>query len=109
MSAAAPASAYTRSAVRIGARDEGTGDDQSLFGKVEMKNPVAGRGVVGFADPVQLREVPTNRGLLVVGIAAGKDEMIVGNGGLPGKDPVAARDLVERMDRKRRGPVRGGE
>ena len=57
--------------------------------------------------PCSARELPADRGLLVVVCLAGEDEVIVGDGRLPRIDRVAAGDLVEGVDRKRRGAVRG--
>ncbi len=52
------------------------------------------------------RELTADRGLFVVGIHAGEDEVVVGNRRLTRKDGVAAGDLVEGVNRERRGPVR---
>src|SRR5207237_4243615 len=51
----------------------------------------------------------TNRRLLVVGIPAGEDEVVIGDRRLPWKDRVATGDLIERVDGKGRRAVGGGE
>ena len=48
-----------------------------------MKDAVARRRVVRLLDVVQARELAADAGLLVVGVEAGEDEVIVGDGGLP--------------------------
>ena len=70
-----------------------------------MKNPVAWSGVVRFANPVKLRELTSDTRLLVVGLDAREDEVIVGNRRLPRIDRVAAGDLVEGMNREGGGAV----
>ena len=57
--------------------------------------------------PCSARELAADRRLLVVGVDAGEDEVIVGDGRLPRIDRVAAGDLVEGVDRERRGAVGG--
>ena len=74
-----------------------------------MKDAVARRGVVRLPDAVQPRELAADGGLLVIILLAREDEVIVGDGRLPRKDRVAAGNLVEGMDRERRGAVRGGQ
>ena len=61
------------------------------------------------ADAMQFGKFAPNRRLLVVGISAGEDEVIIGDGGLPGKDRVAAGDLIERVDGKGRRAVGCGK
>src|SRR4029450_4759209 len=89
-----------RAAVRVGARDELPRKDEALLREVEVKDPVAGRRVVRLLDPVALGELATDRGLVLVGLLAGEDEGIVREGRLTRKDGVAARNLVERVDRE---------
>ena len=93
--------------MRVGAGDELPGHHQALLGKIEVKDAVARRRVVRLLDAVQARELAADRRLLVVVVLAGEDEVIVGDRGLARIDRVAAGDLVERVDRKRRGAVRG--
>src|SRR2546430_11763991 len=69
------------------------------------KDAVTGRRVVRLADAVQFGKFAPNRRLLVVGISAGEDEVIIGDRRLAGKDRGAAGDLVESVDRKRRPAV----
>ena len=94
-------------AVRIGAGHELAGQDQPLFGKVEVEDAVARRRVIRPLEAVQAGERAADGGLLVVGLDAGEDEVIVGDGCLAREDRASAGDLVERVDRKRRGAVRG--
>ena len=56
--------------------------------------------------PCSARELAADRRLLVVVVLAGEDEVIVGDRRLARKDRVAAGDLVEGVDRERRGAVR---
>jgi len=79
--------------VRIGARDELSGDNEPLLGKVEVKDAVARRGVVRLLDAVQLGEAGADRGLLVVVGPSGEDEVIVRDGRLARIDRVAARPV----------------
>ena len=72
-----------------------------------MEDAVARRRVVRLLDAVQPRELAADRRLLVVGVAAGEDEVIVGDRRLARIDRVAAGDLVEGVDRERRGAVGG--
>ena len=72
-----------------------------------MEDAVAGRRVVRLLDAVLRREL---RGRSPVCLSssslAGEDEVIVGDRRLPRIDRVAAGDLVEGVDRERRGAVR---
>ena len=70
-----------------------------------MKDAVAGRRVVRLLEAVAARERAADARLLLVVVAPGEDEVIVGDGGLPRVDRVAAGDLVEGVNRKRRGAV----
>ena len=74
-----------------------------------MENAVARRGVIGRRDVVQAREFASDRRLPVVVVPAGEDEMIVRDGGLTREHRVPACNLVERVNRERRRPVRRGE
>ena len=94
-------------AVRIGARDEVARRHQPLLGKVEVKDPVAGRRVVRPFDTVQPRELAANRRLPVIVRPAGENEMIVGDRGPARSRGVAGGDLIERVDREGRGAVGG--
>ena len=91
--------------MRVGAGNELPRQDETLLRKIEMENAVAGRCVVGLFNAVEGRELPTDRRLLVVVFFAGEDKVIVGDRGLSRKNRVAARDLIERMNRKRRRAV----
>ena len=88
--AGAPTAAYQRAAV-------GAADDQR--GMLER-----------LALPVEawarLQTHAADRGLLVVVFFSGEDKMIVGDRRLPRIDRGAAGDLIERVNRKRRGAVR---
>src|SRR6185369_12664754 len=95
-----------RAAVRVGARDELARNDEPLFGKIEMEDAVTRRRVVRLLDTVQPRELAADGGLLVIVSLACEDEVVVGDGRLPRKDRVAAGNLVEGVDRERRGAVR---
>ena len=57
--------------------------------------------------PCSRANCAADAGLLVVGLDAGEDEVIVGDRRLARIDRVAAGDLVEGVDRKRRGAVGG--
>ncbi len=92
-------------AMRVRTRDERARYDQALLGKIEMEDPIARRRVIRLADTVQRREIAPDRRLLVVRVPPGKHEVIVCDRSLPGKDGVAARDLVEGMNRKRRRAI----
>ena len=70
-----------------------------------MEDAVAWRRVIRPLDPMLARELATDPGLLVVVRLAGEDEMIVGDRRLPRIDGAAAGDLIERVNRKRRGAV----
>ena len=94
-------------AVRVGAGNELARHHQPLLGKVEMEDAVAGRRVVRLLDAVMRRELAADRRLLLVVVLAGEDEVIVGDRRLPRVDRVAAGDLVEGVDRERRGAVGG--
>ena len=74
-----------------------------------MKDTVAGRGVVGGPNVVQLRELAGDGGLPVVRPVAGEDEVVIGEGGTRRKDDVASRDAIEGVDREGTRPVRRGE
>ena len=93
--------------MRVGAGDHHAGHHETLLGEVEVEDAVAGRGVVRLLDAVERGERAADRGLLVVGLDAGEDEMIVRDRDLPRPDHVAAGDLVEGVDRERRGAVAG--
>src|SRR5213083_2914934 len=82
------------------------GVTSACSGEIEMEDPVARRRVVRLLDAVQPRELPSNRGLLVVVWLPREDEVVVGDRGLPRKDDVAAGDLVERVNGERRRAVR---
>ena len=82
------------------------GMHQPLLGKVEVEDAVAGRRVVRLLDAVQPRELAADARLLVVGVDAGEDEVIVGDRRLARIDGAAAGDLVERVNRERRRAVR---
>ena len=74
-----------------------------------MKDAVAGCRVVRRLQAVLSRErLPDGRLPLVIG-TAGKHKMIVGNGGLPRVDAIAAGNLIERVNGERRGSVGGGQ
>ena len=94
-------------AVRIGAGNELTRQHEALFRKVEVKDPIARRRVVRRRQALLSRECATDARLLLIVITPGEDEMIVGNGRLSRTDHVAASDLVEGVDRKRRRSVGG--
>ena len=83
------------------------GQHEALLGKIEVKDAVAGRGVVRLLQPVPLGERAADRRLLLVLGLAGEDEVIVGDRRLARIDEVAAGDLVERVDRERRRAVGG--
>ena len=72
--------------VRIGAGHELAGIDQSLFGKIEVKDAVARRRVIRRLDAVTLGELPADRRLMLVGITSGEHEVIVGDRRLPRRD-----------------------
>jgi hypothetical protein len=55
---------------------------------------------------VRLGELATDVGLLLVGLDAGEDEMIVGDGRLTRIDRLPTGDLVEGVNGERRSPVR---
>ena len=74
-----------------------------------MENAVARRRVIRLLDAVQPREFAADGGLLVVIPLAREDEVIVGDRRLPRKDRVAAGNLIEGVNGKRRGAVRGGQ
>ena len=93
--------------VRIGPGDERAGDDQPLLGEIKVEDPIARRRVVGLVNLVQRRKIPPDPGLLVVGVSSRKHEVVVCDGGLPRIDRVATGDLIEGVDRKRRGAVGG--
>ena len=93
--------------MRIRPRDERTRDDQPLLGEIEVKDPIARRGVIRLVDLVQRGKVPPDPGLLVVGVSPRKHEMIVRDSSLPRIDRVATGDLVEGMDGEGRRAVRG--
>ena len=95
-----------RAAVRVGAGNELSRHHQSLLGKVEVEDAVARRRVVRRRQLLRARKRAPDRGLPVVVFAAGEDEVIVGDGRLARVDRVAAGDLIERVNRKRRGAVR---
>ena len=93
--------------MRVGAGNELPRHHQPLLGKVEVEDAVARRRVVRLLDAVQRART---RGRSPVCLSssslAGEDEVIVGDRRLPRIDRVAAGDLVEGVDRKRRGAVR---
>ena len=84
--------------MRVGARDERSGEDELLLGEIEVEDTVARRRVVGPSDAVSLRELAADPGLLVVGLAMIEDEVVVRDGDLARADRVAPGDLVERVD-----------
>ena len=94
-------------AVRVGAGNELARQHEALLGKIKVENAVAGSRVVRLLDLVEIRELLPDRRLLVVVLLAGEDEVIVGDGGLSRIDGVAAGDLIERVNRKRRRAVGG--
>ena len=96
-----------RAAVRVGAGDELAGHHERLLRKVEVEDAVARRRVVRLLDAVEPRELPADRRLLVVVVFAGEDEVIVGDRRLARQDRVPAGDLVEGVNRERRGAVGG--
>ena len=77
--------------MRVGARNELPRHHQALLGKVEVEDAVAGRGVVRLLDAVHARELAADAGLLVVGVAAGEDEVVVGDRRLPRIDRARRR------------------
>ena len=95
--------------MRIGAGNELTRQHEPLLGKVEVKDPVARRGVVRRLQSLLARERAADARLLLVVVASGEDEVIVGDRRLPRADDVTAGDLVEGVDRKRRRAVRRRE
>ena len=95
--------------MRVRARDELPRQDEALLREVEVENAVARRRVVRLLDSVPPRELPADRRLLLVGLLAGEDEMVVGDRRLPRKDRRASRDLVEGVDGEGRRPVGGGQ
>ena len=74
-----------------------------------MENAVARSRIVGLSDVVQSREFTTDSCLLVVGVDAGENEVIVGDSRLPGIDGATPGYLVERVNRKRCSTVRSWE
>src|SRR6202043_2200520 len=54
--------------------------------------------VVGAVEAVHPRKCTANARLLLVVVATGEHEMVVGNGGLARNDRMAAGDLVEGVD-----------
>ena len=78
-------------AVRIGSGNELAGQHEPLFGKVEVEDAVARRRVVRLLDAVQARELAADRGLPVVDLLAGEDEVVVGDRGLPRIDRLRRR------------------
>ena len=84
------------------------GIDESLLREIEVKDAVARRRVVRLLEPLQPSRT---RGRCSSACSsssrAGEDEMVVGDRRLPRVDRVAAGDLVERVNRKRRGAVGG--
>src|SRR4029453_11393622 len=87
--------------VRIRARNELSRCDESLFGKVEMKDAVSWCRVVWLFDPVQARELAPDGGLLLIVWLSCEDEMVVGDGRLTREDRPSSSDLVERVNRER--------
>ena len=76
-----------RAAVRVGARDELTRQDETLLREVEVEDPVARRGVVGLFDRVQRAKSRPRRSALVR-LFAREDEVVVGDRRLARKDRV---------------------
>ncbi len=74
-----------------------------------MKDAVARCGVVRLLDPVHARKIAPDRCLFVIVLFAGEHEIVVGDSRLTRIDDVAARDLIERVDRKRRRAVGCGQ
>ena len=95
-------------AVRVGARDELAGQHQPLLGEVEVEDAVAGRrrSTASRCRAASANCAPDRR-LLVVGVLAGEDEVVVGDRRLARVDRVAAGDLVEGVDGERRRAVGG--
>ena len=96
-------------AVRVRAGNELARHHEALLGEVEVEDAVAGVRVVRLLQPVEAGELAADRGLAVVVLPAGEDEVIVGDRGLARINRAASGDLVERVDRKRRGPVGRGQ
>src|SRR5262249_15111138 len=67
------------------------------------------RRVVRLLDAVTPGERAADRRLLVVVVPPGEDEVIVGDRRLAREDRLTARDLIERVDGKRRRAVGGGQ
>ena len=72
-----------RATMRVGAGDQRTRHDKPLLREIEMEDPIARRRVIGTLDPVALRELPPDLGLLVVGLTAVEHEVVVGDRDLP--------------------------
>jgi hypothetical protein len=73
-----------------------------------VKDAVAGRGVERLLERVLFRERAPDARLLLVGLGAGKYEVVVRNGRLA-REHGATRDLVEGVDGEGRGPVGRGQ
>src|SRR6266536_3878497 len=92
-------------AVGVRAGYEPSRQHQALLRKVEVEDPVARRRVVRLLDPVPPRELTADRRLSLIGFLARKHEVVVCDRRLARENRVPAGDLVERVNRKRRGTV----
>src|SRR5439155_9633361 len=82
-------------AVRIGAGDELSRHDESLLREIEMEDAVARCCVIRLLEALRFRERAADARLPLVVFAAGENEMMVGDRGLPWRDRVAAGDPGE--------------
>ena len=92
--------------MRVGTGNELSGKHEALLGEIEVKDAVTWCGVIRRLQFLLARERAPDACLLVVVLTSGEHEVIVRDRRLPRVNRAAASDLVEGVDRKRRGAIR---